>query len=1169
MYVPSNKGWPRTAVRRVPEKNGTAIEERGKAPMKKVLSVCLMILLLIGCLTVSPAMAEDSAITNSVDIVVLVDMSKSMDTSKSLNNKTGSDPNGYRLDAMEMLTAMCDVNGSRVLYVPFGGTVLTGKDARRDKLKADTGFQDISSLNNRKDYITRIEADKTFVTQDRDNLETDTDYGEALRYAVEKISNRSANDHNQPMIVLLTDGANYFSQTTQQQNRTTRFGYTWNAAAKEWERNANPGYTAASADALADAATQACVQLGIPVYTVYLKDDRATGQEQVNQEKASAALAKISQATGGTTIVVPSSSADELPSYFGQIFADRIGGSMQRNLPIRRDANGNSYVNIPILNKSIQEINILLPMRYVDRNSIQLTDGNGRTVNVNSRQDVSVLYGAENSPFRLFKITNPQSLGIWTLKFKLSSGAALNTKVSLGVVFNYNLSLRARIGKEAAGMSTADTLRMSKNDTLFVEALFTDNRTEQLTDDLALYQKMEDLSLPANTAEDWWVIKATCSIYRENSDVPVSQRLTNTDIPSDGTRFYAEIPMGLEAGNYRLEIKVEGAGLSRLETRRLELTNSAPVANSLSETYYVDYVDNANLQPGAQRGPNIKIQLDGLLDDEDNDRLTLTLVPPAGDADFNTALLVNPRITEDGTNHYFEATIAGRPGSYQFGEYRQQIHVSDNQGGDADMELTFHVQSGIETAKAGEFASYLLSDGSNQKKQLEAEGTESSVGKKVNITQYVEYSRPNDSDATVRLQDFDIQLVLTNEQGAMMPSGQPLPLAMDGTAQKVSFATPQNEGTWTGTWTVSYLGQEIKSYSYAVKIENQKPQIADKLGTEVEKQVAFNELPSFLGFLNAVEGNTPEEELKIDLTRVFSDEDDEPAFSVRINDGVHADEAAARPEVKDGRYLIITPQAEGDVSFTVTAEDADHASVARTYKIHVKDLTKMWVIRGLIALAALIALIVLILIVHQIRKPVFKQVRLGVREGTSLYDSLEYDLPPTKKAWPMSYVVDSTTASKFSIPDVTLQNLMMEPTRSQDGTIKVSNRKPVGTVQITLEGNPVGKHAVRWSPGQALEMRATPNAVEFLHIVLSYGDNTADYAQSSSASDAFDFGGTPEFSGNFGVPDGFDVTSASNYGAATGGGFGASSGSDFGGSSAGGSDSFDFGSSSNSSDSDF
>ena len=1135
--------------------------------MKKVLSVCLMVLLLIGCLAVSPAAAEDSAITNSVDIVVLVDMSKSMDTSASLNAKTGSDPNGYRLDAMEMLTAMCDVNGSRVLYVPFGGSVLTGKDARRDKLKADTGFQDISNLNNRKDYITRIEADKTFVVQDRDNLETDTDYGEALRYAVEKINNRSANEHNQPMIVLLTDGANYFSQATQQQNRTTRYGYTWDADAKQWKRASAPGYTAASADALAAAATQACVQLGIPVYTVYLKDDRATGQEQLNQEKASDELAKISEATGGETIVVPSSSADELPSYFGQIFADRIGGSMQRDLPIRRDTNGDSYVNIPILNQSIQEINILLPMRYVDRNSIQLTDGNGSVINLNNRQDVNVLYGAENSPFRLFKITNPQSLGIWTLKFRLANGTALNTKVSLGVVFNYNLSLRTRMGKEAAGMSTADSLRMSKNDTLFVEALFTDNRTEQPADDMALYQKIQDLHLPSNTAEDWWEIKATCSVYREGADTPVSQRLANAEIASDGTRFYAEIPMGLEAGEYDVVIKVEGAGLSREVSKHLSLTNSAPVANSLSETYYVDYVDGANLYPGAQTGPNIRIQLDRLVTDADNDVLALTLVPVAEGADFNTELLVNPRITEDGTNHYFEAAIAGRPGSYQFGEYRQQIHVSDNQGGDANMELTFHVQSGIETAKAGEFASYLMSEGSSQKKQLEAEGTESSVGKKVNITQYVEYSRPTDNDSTVQLKDFEIELKLTNEQGAMVPNGQPLRLTTDGTAQKASFTTPQNEGTWTGKWTVSYLGQEIKSYSYTVKIENQKPQIDDSLGAELEKQIAFNELPSFLGFLNAMEGNTPEEELKIDLTRVFSDEDDEPTFTVRLNDGVHADEAAANPDVQDNRYLIITPRAEGDVSFTVKAEDADHASVTRTYRVHVKDLTKMWVVRGLIALAALVALIVLILIVHQARKPVFKQVRLGVREGTSLYNSLEYDLPPTKTAWPMSYVVDTTTASKFSIPDVTLQNLMMEPTRSQDGTIKVSNRKPVGTVQITLEGNPVGKHAVRWSPGQALELRATPNAAEFLHIVLSYGDNTADYAQ-ASGSDSFNFGGTPEFSGNYGVPDGFDVTSASNYGTAASG-FGTSNSSDFGTSSGGGSDNFDFGSSSNSSDSDF
>ena len=108
--------------------------------MKKSFTICLALLLLLGCFSLPGAAAEDATITNSVDIVVLVDMSKSMKT-----DDAGSDPAVYRLDAAEMLVAMCDEN-SRVLYVPFGGEVLTGSraDSRFGKmLRADTAFQDL------------------------------------------------------------------------------------------------------------------------------------------------------------------------------------------------------------------------------------------------------------------------------------------------------------------------------------------------------------------------------------------------------------------------------------------------------------------------------------------------------------------------------------------------------------------------------------------------------------------------------------------------------------------------------------------------------------------------------------------------------------------------------------------------------------------------------------------------------------------------------------------------------------------------------------------------------------------------------------------------------------------------------------------------------------------
>jgi hypothetical protein len=89
-------------------------EDKARQRHRKQASLAIVLLLLAFCLP-GAAGAQESAETGySVDAVIVMDQSDSMNGSEA---KVKNDPDNNRLAAAEMFIAMCDMNGSRVAFV--------------------------------------------------------------------------------------------------------------------------------------------------------------------------------------------------------------------------------------------------------------------------------------------------------------------------------------------------------------------------------------------------------------------------------------------------------------------------------------------------------------------------------------------------------------------------------------------------------------------------------------------------------------------------------------------------------------------------------------------------------------------------------------------------------------------------------------------------------------------------------------------------------------------------------------------------------------------------------------------------------------------------------------------------------------------------------------------
>ncbi len=238
--------------------------------MKRLISLVLCAVLLLGCMTF--AQAETQQDDNvAVDIVLLIDQSGSVWN----GGKSGaSDPDGLRLDAAQMVIAMLGNNGSRVAYVPFGSQVFAN---------ADKQFHEIKSKN---DYIDKMsDCEELRGKPGGPNGENGggTDFAEPLAYAYNLLAKRGADETNQPMIILLTDGVMSFTPDSNNVPVRIKPYYKWSDAKGrfEFEKNGENvrvyssrgfGGTYFTEDLLKEA-TYRCRVMEYPVYTVALAAD--------------------------------------------------------------------------------------------------------------------------------------------------------------------------------------------------------------------------------------------------------------------------------------------------------------------------------------------------------------------------------------------------------------------------------------------------------------------------------------------------------------------------------------------------------------------------------------------------------------------------------------------------------------------------------------------------------------------------------------------------------------------------------------------------------------------------------------------------------------------------------------------------------------------------------
>lgn len=148
---------------------------------KKKTAILLATFLVISLLNFGNAiraLADDNEYTSKVDVVFLMDASKSMDT---------SDPEGIASEAMKMYIDMCHVKGDKGGIVAYSGDIIKESP--------------LMNLNS--------EADKTALKGTLTNIQRGewTDIGLGLKKAV-SILKEGQNKGNKPIIIMLSDGKN-------------------------------------------------------------------------------------------------------------------------------------------------------------------------------------------------------------------------------------------------------------------------------------------------------------------------------------------------------------------------------------------------------------------------------------------------------------------------------------------------------------------------------------------------------------------------------------------------------------------------------------------------------------------------------------------------------------------------------------------------------------------------------------------------------------------------------------------------------------------------------------------------------------------------------------------------------------------------------------------------
>ena len=380
--------------------------------MKKLLAAVLALILMLGCMA-PVASADDGGAMNKLDLVVVIDQSKSMyDKAKP---GVGSDTKHYRIDAAQLVLSMLDVKDSYGGVVMFYLNPFTKEAGRSEEYALLNTMWPMSRAENRLNLIKVLRTDEYF-----NRTGDSTNIGGAMAQAVKMLNQRKAyGSTNDQVIILITDGQHEVTSSIAQQAEEDFL-----FAKSEAEKN------------------------GITIHTVYLQYKKTDDITRIRE------LAE--DTNGGKFFNVDNTSAD-LPNVLNEIFSSQIGSSLVRVTlnDTQPDPINTGYEMVPINvpNGSIEEINIVISTEGMDKDSMRIYDN----TNTEVAADAKKLYVVDTQYYRSYKIVKPAP-GDWKLSFKAS-----NANINIQYVFSYNVGTVASL----------NTASQAKQLPLTVEARYT------------------------------------------------------------------------------------------------------------------------------------------------------------------------------------------------------------------------------------------------------------------------------------------------------------------------------------------------------------------------------------------------------------------------------------------------------------------------------------------------------------------------------------------------------------------------------------------------------------------------------------------------------------------------------------------------------------------------
>ena len=1017
--------------------------------MKRILSAMLMLCVLLVCLmgTVEADTMADTSATSGIDVVIVLDMTASMDGSNNPDARTKNDEYNYRLDAAAMLISMLDMDSSRVAVVPFAW------EPFEDQIIDLTSVPDSTSRN---ELVQQVYALKDYGTKPNTNI------GAALMRANQILQQRD-DVGNEPMIVLLTDGNNDMSGSKQTVTNSLR----WDSTNQTIYSEGTQTYTTKTANTVTKEAVDCAYALQYPIYAIALNQDPDVAAA------GGLSLRAISEGSGlrDGCRMVSKNDASSLPEYFADFLAARIGSSVQLSAsPEKVEGMENTYeVTIPVLNQSVMEINIILPVRLanaketskwgkgIDASSIKMYDSNGNLLS--NASDVQILRN-DNAHFTMVKVRNPQPNGLWTLRFTSNTDP---NNISFNILYNYNIKLQSSVES-----TTTRVDGLYKSDKLEITSWFINADGTKASDNNLYADHRGEAGF-----EDWMTIQGSWQLYQDMDGKRTLQR-EGTLLSDETLRcFRADVDLSetiLQDGNYVLVVSAQGAGLNRSVEQNFVLLNHAPEAKDYDITLNVNSTDDTEdaaatwTVEGTSGVLPVKVQ--DLVKDADGDQLSYTLK-----ALNNAGSIVTMEMDESTGTFTYRTTQDGD--KLASGDAVYTLYYDDGcTNGAGSMNITFHVVSGVDEMQKA-YTPVVTVNGMPG-------NTPDTWLKNTDLTLSVQLKDVNGGYA-----DAEVLNRLSVRVDAVNTTADEKVSFTEDSQQDNSRDFTINTGNKAANIDVTVTIGLFDPIKLTVNIPNQEAPVA------AASQAATiycngNGVPSFLKGLIGEETSQDAAELNVDIEaeKLFTDGDNDvltyaaPTFILDESSVAAEASMITAEETGENAYHILVDSSSTSIfhdTFTVTmnivATDGDGVTSAVPYTktFTVVDLHNKFLTLAVIVGIALAALIVLILIIHQLRKPRFARLAISVTEEPSMYETSRQELPNTKA--PVNAMKLGVSGENCGVSNAQLLNVLLKPARASKA-IDVVCKKIEADYEITMGEKPLkAGQKVRWQMEGELRIR--------------------------------------------------------------------------------------------------